>query len=205
MLNNCESVKTDILLLQGIQNQEEYEWSKFYDRYAGIVYNFARKLGCSPEMAEDVLQDSMTTLWRILPKFQYNPKRGKFRSFLFKITESKIRDTYRRNKRFIPVSSNGDYLSVDKNCEEEIRKEEMEHHWDRAFEENILNKAIAIVQSKVKPATFKSFIKVFIENREVKEVAKNLKIPPNRVSQHKHTVCKLIIQEAKRLREEYGE
>ena len=205
MLNNCESIKTDILLLEGIQSQEEEEWSKFYDRYAAIVYNFARKLGCSPEMAEDVLQDSMTTLWRILPKFQYNPKRGKFRSFLFKITESKIRDTYRRNKRFNPIPSNGESLSIDKHYDQGIRVEEIEHHWDRSFEENILNKAIAIVQSKVKPTTFKSFIKVFIENKEVKDVARILKIPSNRVSQHKHTVCKLIIQEAKRLREEYGE
>ena len=205
MLDNCESVKTDILLLEGIRNQEEDEWSKFYDRYALVVYNFARKLGCSPEMAEDILQDSMMTLWRVLPRFQYNPKRGKFRSFLFKIAETKIRDTYRRNKRYKPISSNGEYLSSDKDCDREIGTEVMEYHWDHAFEENILSKAILVVQEKVQPTTFKSFLKVFIEKKEVKEVAKILNIPPNRVSQHKHTVCKLIIQEAKRLREEYGE
>ena len=205
MLDNCDSVKTDILLLEGIRNQEEVEWSRFYDRYALIVYNFARKLGCSPEMAEDMLQDTMTTVWRVIPKFTYDPKRGKFRSFLFKIAETKIRDAYRRNKRFTSMTSNGEALTYYQNGEDKIGKEEMEYHWDRAFEENILSKAIATVQGKVKSTTFKSFVKVFIENKEVKDVAKVLKIPSNRVSQHKHTVCKLIIQEAKRLREEYGE
>ena len=205
MLNDYEALKTDVLLLEGIRNQDEEEWSKFYDRYALVIFNFARKLGCSPDMAEDILQDSMMTLWRVLPKFQYDPKRGKFRSFLFKITETKIRDNYRRNKRFRAVQSENDHLRGDEEPLGEIGFEQMEYYWDRAFEENILNRAMAIVQEKVKPTTFKSFVKVFIEDRDVKDVAKMLKIPSNRVSQHKHTVCKLIIQEAKRLRQEYGE
>ena len=205
MLNECESLKTDVLLLEGIRNQDEGEWSTFYDRYALIIFNFARKLGCSPEMAEDILQDSMMTLWRVLPKFQYDPKRGKFRSFLFKITETKIRDSYRRIKRFKELHSDGEYLPYTENSFPEIEFEQLKYYWDRAFEENLLSRAIEIVQHKVKPTTFKSFVKVFIEDKDVKDVAKILKIPSNRVSQHKHSVCKLIIQEAKKLREEYGE
>ena len=205
MLNECESLKTDVLLIEGIRNQDEEEWSTFYDRYAQIIFNFARKLGCSADMAEDILQDSMMTLWRVLPKFQYDPKRGKFRSFLFKITETKIRDAYRRIKRFNELHSNGECLPYNENSFPEIEFEQLEYYWDRAFEENLLSRAIALVQHKVKPTTFKSFVKVFIEDKDVKDVAKILKIPSNRVSQHKHSVCKLIIQEAKRLREEYGE
>ena len=45
----------------------------------------------------------------------------------------------------------------------------------------------------------------FIENKKVKDVAKILGIKPNLVSQHKFTVLQLIIQEAKRLRKDYGE
>ncbi len=170
-------------------------WHTLYARYAGMIINYALKRGCSESMAEDVLQETMLSLWLVMPRFQYNPEKGRFRSYLFRITRNKVIDAFRRNRR---------YADVD--IEKELKlSEEDDTDWDRAFDEQILTEAIAAVIKKVQLKTFEAFRLTFIEGKQVKDVAKLLGISANLVSQHKFSVQQLIVKEANRLRNEYGE
>jgi len=198
--DKIQSNATHPTLIRGLQASKEIAWNQFYDTYASMIVNFACKRGCSSTQAEDVLQETVLSVMKVLPKFDLHNKKGKFRSLLFKITESKIIDAYRRNRRNIIVE---DPAIIAKH--QGVENYENENHrqvWDKTWENFLLSESIKIVISKVQSLTYRCFELTFIKGKKVKDVAVELEISPNLVAQHKHKVYNLIIKEAEKLKDE---
>ena len=174
----------------------EESWTDFYEHYAPLILRFAKKRGCSDNLAEDILQETTIALFRCLKDFDYDRKKGRFRSFLFKIAESKIVNAFRKTQREVQIPDEEALTLSDVNKQSAVSPHQI---WDQAWEENLLAQAIAAARLRVRPMTFKCFEMVFLEERAVKDVAKELKISPNLVSQHKHKVYKVIIEEAEKI------
>jgi len=66
----------------------------FYDKYASTVFGIALKVIGDRGMAEDVLQETFWRVWRSVSTFQ--PTRGTFASWLFRIARNLAIDAYRR-------------------------------------------------------------------------------------------------------------
>lgn len=73
-------------------------WEAFFQQYWQPILRYGRKLGLSREEAEDVLQETMVDLVRILPKFTYDPRR-RFRNFVFTIVHRKCLRLFELRKR----------------------------------------------------------------------------------------------------------
>lgn len=78
---------------------ERYAWEDFYGIYWGPILGYARKLGLNDADANDVLQETMVALMEILPRFQYDRAKGKFRNFLLTIVHRKCLAAFRRKER----------------------------------------------------------------------------------------------------------
>lgn len=193
-------IDTCKIFVANLKELNDDVWSEFYDNYSELILNFAKKRGCSHELAQDVLQETVMALFRYLPKFKYDKNKGKFRSLLFKITESKIVDAFRRNNQMNHLRNSEDFNNS-QNVFEEDRKH-IAHLWDEAMDEIFLVKAMHIVKEKVNPKTYKCFENVFLKGMSVKDVSEKLKIPPNLVSQHKHKVFTMIVDIAKKILED---
>src|SRR5262245_3521430 len=74
--------------LSGWQDQEG--WREFFDTYWRLIYNVARKSGLADAQAQDVVQTTFIYLARRMPKFRYDPTRGSFKSWLRRVTRSRI-------------------------------------------------------------------------------------------------------------------
>ena len=195
---NIPNAATDPSLIAELKAGNSESWNRFYDTYSRIIVNFAQKHGCDTMQAEDVLQETVMALLRTIPNFDFNPAKGKFRSLLFKITESKVIDAFRRNKRNIPAEDPevfAKYQGLENNINSPSSR-----LWDKTWENLILSEAIRMVKSKVQPLTFKCFEEAFMRGHKVKLIAEKLHISPNLVSQHKHKVYSLILKEAEILR-----
>jgi RNA polymerase sigma-70 factor (ECF subfamily) len=81
-----------------VENAQE-AWKEFYHLYWRAILGYARKLGLDGHQAEEVLQETMVALMRILPEFAYDPSRGKFRNFLLTIVHRKSLAALRRAQR----------------------------------------------------------------------------------------------------------
>jgi len=66
-----------------------------YDRYASTVLGVALKVIGDQGVAEDVLQETFWRVWRSASTFQ--PQRGSFTSWLFRIVRNLAIDAYRRS------------------------------------------------------------------------------------------------------------
>jgi RNA polymerase sigma factor (sigma-70 family) len=195
--------KTSETLIRTLKTGDDKAWAVFYESYAQIIISFARKRGCSKELAEDVLQETTMVLMRYLKNFEYDRNKGRFKSLLFKITDSKIIDAFRRcgkisklgnSKLFKEASaSNGDVFLVEK-----------EALWDKEWKERILHESFQEAKKRVNPRTFKCFEELYLNEKPVVDIAREMKISPNLISQHKFKVMKIITETARKMIGEYG-
>jgi len=67
-------------------------WAEFESRYRELILRYGRRCGLGLADAEDVGQMVMMRLLRVLPRFRYDPARGRFHDYLYRVTRSAIAD-----------------------------------------------------------------------------------------------------------------
>ena len=74
-------------------------WNRLFDLYAGFIFSIARSKGLNEDAADEVVLSVFGDLARKLPGFEYDRTKGKFRSFLIRLTHWRITDKLRSIKR----------------------------------------------------------------------------------------------------------
>jgi RNA polymerase sigma-70 factor, ECF subfamily len=94
--HNDEASKplSDEILATQVAQGESAALEALYDRYAPIVLGIALKVIGDQSAAEDVLQETFWRVWRSASTFQ--PERGAFTGWLFRIARNLAIDAYRR-------------------------------------------------------------------------------------------------------------
>ena len=70
-------------LLSALRDPDAHgAWHEFHARYRQLIHGFARRRGLSEADCEDVVQTVLAALVRAMPRFRYEPRRGRFRGYL---------------------------------------------------------------------------------------------------------------------------
>ena len=88
-------------LVGQVAQGDERALSELYDRYARPVYATGIRLLRDTQLAEELVQDAFTNVWRGAASF--DPKRGRFATWLYRLTRNRAVDLNRR-KRARPLS-----------------------------------------------------------------------------------------------------
>ena len=98
------SAITDVVLLDRLrEGGAESAWNEFDARYAELITGAARRCGLQPADVEEVRQMVMFGLCRSLPRFRYDPSRGRFRSYLTRAVFHAVARLRRRLKRTVSL------------------------------------------------------------------------------------------------------
>lgn len=144
-----DSTRASIFLRLGAANSERREvgWKEFSDRYSRVIRGYARSRGLNDQDAEDVVQDVLLGFFRVSPRFEYDPARGRFRGFLMRATQNAIRQRWRRERRHMHGQASpefvGDEVDVDA--------------WDREWTDQILQRAMTNVRARFESKTVEAF------------------------------------------------
>lgn len=105
---------SDAQLAQGITSRDQSYLKTAYDRFGGAVYSVALKVLRSPELAEDVVQETFVAFWNSPEKF--DPSRGSLKTYLLTIAHRRAVDIVRseeaRSRREL-IPPDPDYTSVE--------------------------------------------------------------------------------------------
>lgn len=102
-------------LLQRVRRQrDEKAWQEFADAYSAYIQSIACRMGLGHHDAQEVGQNVMLKLWKKLPEFDYDARKGRFRGWLCTVTGNEVKMLLRE------YSHDADRLAGPKR--EELRK-----------------------------------------------------------------------------------
>ncbi|WP_425609287.1 RNA polymerase sigma factor [Thalassobacterium maritimum] len=73
---------TRYTLIQRVKDPKNgHAWTSFVEAYEGYIDAVLLRVGIGRDEAKDLGQEILLKLWKQLPSFDYQPNRGKFRSW----------------------------------------------------------------------------------------------------------------------------
>ncbi|MBM4091287.1 MAG: sigma-70 family RNA polymerase sigma factor, partial [Planctomycetes bacterium] len=87
------------LLFRVSDPNDSQAWREFVQLYEPLLMSYVRSRGVSEHDARDVVQEVFATLVRKLPGFQLDRTRGRFRTWLWRITQNAVTDWARKRGR----------------------------------------------------------------------------------------------------------
>jgi RNA polymerase sigma-70 factor (ECF subfamily) len=149
----------------------ELAWRQFYDRYAPVIFDYARRRGASAQQADEVVQNVIGGFFEASPRFAYDPARGRFRGYLKSCVGHAL-------SRMQGVRSRHDPVPVDELELPDARAAGEEEPWERLWRHQLLRRAVEIAREhysrKGKLQTFLAFEQSVLLGKSAAETAQAL-------------------------------
>lgn len=166
-----QSPNTNPELLAKIKdNNNEAAWREFIETYRPLVYGFCINHQLQEADANDVTQEVMKAIARSIANFEYDPKKGRFRSWLFTVTRSKFNNLLESKYKHPQGSGDTEMIRF---IEAQPAKEVTED-WDKGFKKQTLRTAMESIQLEFSDKTWEAFVRTAINQEAGKDVADKL-------------------------------
>lgn len=155
---------TSISLLERLRGPNaEAAWRRFVFLYTPLLYGWARRLGLREQDAGDLVQDVLTVLVRRLPEFRYEPAKS-FRWWLRTVALNRWRDRRQRPATLSPEAAAAVPDLRDGTDPAEFVADEDHRRY-------LVGRALQILRTDFRQATWKAFWEHAIVGRPASEVA----------------------------------
>jgi RNA polymerase sigma factor (sigma-70 family) len=159
-------------------SDDRVAWGQFIEIYAPLVHAYARTRGLQDADAADVTQEVLHAVAKHAERFDYDPARGSFRGWLFRITLNKLRDLLSRRKAHAMGSGDTRMQEILSNAPAAGGDEETwnQHHAWRLF-------LWAAEKARVdfREKTWQAFWRTAVEQQSVEQVARDLQLSPGAI------------------------
>ncbi|HEV7925605.1 MAG TPA: sigma-70 family RNA polymerase sigma factor [Verrucomicrobiae bacterium] len=182
---------------------DQESWRVFFDSYWRLIYNAAIKAGLTDAEAQDAVQETLISVMKSMPNFQYDAKKGSFKGWLLHLTRWRISDQFRKRQRGLEHLAGNSRRPDETATVERVPNPdgpELEALWDEEWERNLVGAAIESVKRKVDPKQYQLFDLYVLKKWTVSKVAQTLSVNPGRVYLTKHRINRLIKKEIDYLR-----
>jgi RNA polymerase sigma-70 factor (ECF subfamily) len=197
-----EIIPTRVSLIKRLKDwRDDSSWQDFFDTYWKLVYGVARKSGLTESEAEDAVQETIFSVAKHIPTFQYDPSIGSFKSWLLKMAVWRIKDQFRKRGRMQPAGQTT-IDSTNTVLEQNQCSLDFEKVWDAEWENNLLQSALAKTRRRVEPLHYQIFD--FSVNKEwpAEKIAQFFSVKVDQVYLIKHRVKTVVEEEIRRLNQE---
>ncbi|NQY06810.1 MAG: RNA polymerase sigma factor [Flavobacteriaceae bacterium] len=92
-------MQDNLILIKQLQAKEERALSKIYDLYSGAVFGVIKKMCHDDDLAKDLLQETFIKVWE--KSYLYDPNKGKFFTWLYRIARNTVLNSLRTKKQLI--------------------------------------------------------------------------------------------------------
>jgi RNA polymerase sigma-70 factor (ECF subfamily) len=150
--------------------QDHAAWSDFVRLYAPAVYRFARRQGLQDADAADLTQEVLRSVASSIDRLDLDPRRGRFRSWLFTLAHRRLYDLLLQQRR--QAQGSGD-TAVAQLLQEQPDRAEQER-WNQDLEREIFRCAAAKVRPDFAETTWQAFWRTAVLGQSGKEAARAL-------------------------------
>jgi RNA polymerase sigma factor (sigma-70 family) len=179
------------LLLRIRDRRDARSWEEFDGLYRPMLYRFAVMRGLDHAEAEDVVQHCMTVIQEHIARFDYDPRKGRFKGWLRTMVHNRVRNLLR--DRHEQTAESQDFKR------DQAREQPPEEMFDRVWMEEHLKHCLLLMRNEVEEASFAAFRLYVIEERPVDEVCKELNMTTNQLYKVKWRLTQKLAEKMKEL------
>ena len=178
--------QTSVTLLERVSRSptDSRAWDEFVRHYRPMIYQWSRGWGVQAADADDVAQLVMAKLLKLLCDFEYDQDRS-FRGWLKTVARRVWSDLREGQNRAVSADSMIGSLEA---------RTDLEARLQAAYDQELLEKAMAQVRCRVEPSTWDAFRLTAIDGLSAAEAAQRLVMAVGNVYVAKHRVQKLLQQ-----------
>jgi RNA polymerase sigma-70 factor (ECF subfamily) len=188
---------TRVSLIERVSNPGDADaWAEFVAIYEPVMIGYLRASsrcrGLDASDVDDLVQTVFIKLFRTLPRFTLDRRRGRFRTFLYRMTMNAMIDHLRAGRRRTTTSEPVEELP-DTNA-----PQEPDSQWNEHYRRAIFDRVAQQVREEILPTNPKkwtSFEEHCLKDRPAKEVADELGISTTLVYQNTSRVLQTIRQQ----------
>jgi len=184
-------ITQNTLLQRAKDPTDEVAWDAFVEYYRDFLAIALWKMGVSD--ADDLIQEILVRIWKELPKFEIDPDRALFRTWLNRLIRNITLDAYKKEKRYRDHHAKIDITT--------ISEPESEALIEREWRTYITNLALKNVQKIFTGKAFEVFTRS-LDGEAPNAISSDLGISEGSVYTLKARVRDSMIQEINRLRRE---
>lgn len=188
-------VATSVSLIVRVREGDPAGWKRFVMLYSPMIYGWCRKSGLQPVDAEDVAQETFSSVANSIGRFSHNGSAGSLRGWLWTITRNKILDHHRNHEHRPAVLGGTDFRMV---IENQAESPEEELPGDSADDRELFLRALGLLRSEFQEQTWQAFWRLTVERTTAAQIGVELGMTKKAVRQAKYRVIQ-------RLRAEFGE
>jgi RNA polymerase sigma-70 factor, ECF subfamily len=176
---------THVTLLERLSAGEDRSaWREFCDRYGDLIRGFARRAGCSDNDADDVLQDALMALVRVMPSFRYDPAKGRFRGYLKTIVVRALAKKRCQNDPTGQLEEGDAIVSPESSAHE--------RYWEEEWRQYHVRLAMRIIDAEFSVHDRAAFQRYALEGQSVQQTAKDLGLSIDHVYQAKSRILRRL-------------
>lgn len=191
-------------LLDRLKNWDDQEsWRQFFNTYWRLLHSVAIQAGLTESEAQDAVQETIISVAKTMPKFQYDPARCSFKTWLFHLAQKRITDQFRKRPPAVLSADSEAATSTTRTATVERVADpasvDLDGVWEQEWQKNIFDAAVARVKTRASVEQYQIFDFYVLRNWPVTKVATALGISAARVYLAKHRVMGLVKREVKLL------
>jgi RNA polymerase sigma factor (sigma-70 family) len=163
---------TRVSLLARIQSpRDEDAWREFATIYRPVVYRLARKRGLQDADADDLSQRVVIAVQRAIGNWDFDPAKGRFRSWLARIAQNAIINALTRRR---PDAATGG-SSVQEFLHEQPEPDPgMQEHLQHEYRRSLFRWAAERIRTEFRDGTWEAFWLTTVEGVSVEDAGRRL-------------------------------
>ncbi len=146
-------------------------WRQFVALYGAMIYQFVRKRGLQDADAADLTQIVLQAVGDGVKRLDYDPQRGSFRSWLFRVVRNQLSKFKARQRRSIRGTGDTGAHELLAELPDEAESNEL---WDREYQRQLFLWAAKRVKARCEATSWQVFWQTAVDGRAVSDVAKAL-------------------------------
>ena len=170
-------------------------WGEFFSVYQPLVFAYVRNRGVSEQDAVDVVQDVFAKLAQALSRFEFDARRGRFRTWLWRVTHNALADWFRRRN----ARGRAERAWADE--QPSYADDMLSAEWDQLYRRRILETVLDRVRHSSQPASWACFEGRILQDRPAAEVAAETGLSPNAVYVNASRILARVREECAALEE----
>lgn len=195
-MDNAPTTRSSLLIRLG-DPADECAWAEVVDVYGPLLRRLARGRGLQHADAEDLAQEVFRVLSVAIETGRYDPLRGSFRGWVFRIARNlAFKALIARGRQPQGTGDTGVLNLLD---EQPAPSSDDSSQFEAAYRQRMLEWAAQRVRGEFSAAAWRAFVATGLEARPAAEVARELGIKVGSVYNHKCRVMARLRSEIERV------